>query len=211
MGDKVIQMYDKLTFNDFECRYANNEDVGFAKPFKDYNFEECKFNYSTEIPIFSDTHNYPKLGQVLDKLSIFRYWIHAGDIGSPEMIDVIMSRFNGEKVFSVLGNHDRPHAAGFLYYKNKYKDKLWLEYDSLQFHAGYSNFYMWHENENINFEIIDMGLRGFPCAIIYGHTHRPVHFVKNRLHVINPGMLSDPVPMFCVFNTEDGTARFFKC
>lgn len=210
MGDKVVQMYDKLTFNDFECRYANNEDVGFAKPFKDYNFDECKFNYDTEIPIFSDTHNYPKLGQVLDKLSLFRYWIHAGDIGSPELLDVIMGKFTGEKVFSVLGNHDRPHAAGFLYYKSKYKDRLIMEYDSLKFRAGYTDFFMWHENENIN---LDSYGNGFNVAIVYGHTHRPVHYVKNNLHVINPGMLNDSggnVPTFCVFNTEDGTARFFK-
>src|SRR5690349_298360 len=142
-------MYDMINFNDYKCYYCIPEDVGVTNTFTTLKFPDDLNNvWEYDVAIVSDTHNYHGTKQVFEKFEQvgIKNVIHAGDIGSAEMLEIMLEAYSG-KMYGVLGNHDRMWAAGFLYYKNKYADRLTLEYNHSFQVLGRMVFHIYHEND----------------------------------------------------------------
>ncbi len=118
------------------------------------------------IGIISDTHGLLRPGAV-DLLRGSDHIIHAGDIGSPEIIPAL------EKiapVTAIRGNVDTQAWA-----------KRFPETDAVELEGLY--FYVIHD---VNALDLNPKAAGF-AAVISGHSHRPRQEVKDGVLYFNPG------------------------
>lgn len=118
------------------------------------------------LGIISDTHGLfrPKIVDLFDGVD---YIIHAGDIGTPQIINKLSEI---APVLAVLGNTDS------VIIFPEYLDKEF-------FVTPYIKMYVLH-----NLDSLDLNSRtaGFN-VVISGHTHRAAQFNKNSTLYLNPG------------------------
>jgi len=124
-----------------------------------------------KIGIISDTHGRLS-GKVLELFSGVEAIFHAGDIGSPKVIDALEEL---APVYAVRGNMDYGPLA------TRFPRKEFVELDDLFFHII-------HEPHLLD---IDPAAAGIDC-VIFGHTHEPYCKEKDGVLFINPGSASLP-------------------
>jgi uncharacterized protein len=120
----------------------------------------------TRIGVISDTHGLMR-PEALAALAGVSHIIHAGDVGSP---DVLAALGNIAPVTAVRGNND---TAGWA-------RKLPLT-DTLEV-AG-RTFYVLHDIAELDLEPAAAGF----AAIIAGHSHKPGTVTKGGVLFMNPG------------------------
>ncbi|MDX9872867.1 MAG: metallophosphoesterase family protein [Clostridia bacterium] len=118
------------------------------------------------IGIISDTHGLlrEEARLALAKAEII---IHAGDVGSPGILDDL-GRI--AKVAAVRGNTDREEWAGVL------PKSQCLEYAGL-------NIYVIHNLQQLDLDPVAAGMN----LVIYGHSHMPEIRNRGKVTYINPG------------------------
>ncbi len=120
----------------------------------------------TSVGIISDTHNLlrPEAIKALEGSDCI---IHAGDIGSLEIIEKLKSIAS---VYAIRGNIDKPPWG------NTFPDK-----DVFEISDKY--IYVLHNIHEID---LDPAAAGFD-VVISGHSHEPIIERKNGVLYINPG------------------------
>ncbi len=119
-----------------------------------------------EFGVISDTHGILK-PEALEALKGCGLIVHAGDIGGPEIVEVL------EKiapVTAVRGNMD----YGQWVFRLKKFETVELESKSV---------YVLHNLLDLEFDPSEAGFR----MVIHGHTHRPKIERKNGVIYLNPG------------------------
>lgn len=118
------------------------------------------------IGVISDTHGLvrPEALQALEGADLL---IHAGDIGSPEVIEALESIAS---VVAVRGNIDKGECAWYL------PEKEVVEFGDVL-------IYVLHDVKGLD---LDPGTTGF-CAVISGHSHCPSITRRNGVLYLNPG------------------------
>ena len=122
-----------------------------------------------QIGIISDTHG-TLTRSALDALSGVDHILHAGDIGSPEVLQALR---NVAPTDAVRGNTDGGD---------------WLEdlpvTDMLQF--GHTTFYLLHDLQTLDLDPPSAGVQ----VVIHGHTHQSEHRTRGGVIYFNPGSAS---------------------
>ena len=123
------------------------------------------------VGVISDTHGHllPKVEQILKPVHAI---IHAGDIGSPDILDAL-GRI--APVYAVRGNMD---GGGWT------RELPETEVVTL----GRSLLYVLHDLNSLD---LDPGASGFQ-AVVTGHTHRPAARRENGVLYLNPGSATFP-------------------
>jgi uncharacterized protein len=118
------------------------------------------------LGVISDTHGLlrPEAIRALSGVSLI---IHAGDIGSPAVIESLK---NIAPVVAVRGNTDTEKWAGRLPFSEV------VEVDEI-------SIYIIHDVGKLD---LNPDASGFN-AVIHGHTHRPAIDAKNGILFLNPG------------------------
>jgi len=131
------------------------------------------------ILVFSDTHNsFLQLKRIIDKHSDIDTIIHAGD-GTAEIDDIRLLMPN-KIIFNVSGNCD---------YYSSAKSKITAEIENKLIFIKHGHA----ENvKNSLNEIIAMANTEKADVLIFGHTHIPYANKQGRLHILNPGSLTQP-------------------
>lgn len=153
----------------------------------DKNQYKKSFNYSeydhVHIGVLSDTHSYIN-PSVLEHLSDCDIILHAGDIGSIEVIKQLQEI--SKKVVSVCGNNDNELQWDTAEHKElEYIPQIAevvLPGGTIAITHGdeyYSDYDIWHESLRNNFPQAK--------AIVYGHSHRLVCDKNEEPWVLNPG------------------------
>lgn len=118
------------------------------------------------LGILSDTHGLLR-PEALLALRGVDLILHAGDVGSPE----ILERLKGiAPVFAVRGNVDT---------------EAWAEQLPVDavVEAGGASFYLLHNLRELSLKPEASGFQ----AVIYGHTHQPEHHYRGEVLYLNPG------------------------
>ena len=118
------------------------------------------------VGVISDTHGLPR-PEAVEALAGADFIVHAGDIGSPEVLEGL-SRIG--PVTAVRGNNDKGSWAQALPITEV------LE-------VGASLLYVVHELEALD---LDPSAAGFQ-AVITGHSHRPSAETRDGVLFLNPG------------------------
>ena len=118
------------------------------------------------IGVISDTHGLLR-PQALSALRGSDLIIHAGDIGSPQILEAL-ARI--APVLAVRGNTDRGAWAKAL----PSTQILWLEPCSV---------YVLHDLDELDLDPVSAGLH----AVIFGHSHQPKIETKDDVLYFNPG------------------------
>ena len=121
------------------------------------------------IGVISDTHGTLN-DEVLEISKDAAHIIHAGDIGSPEIVSTLA---RVAPVTAVRGNTDNSAWSESLPYKEM------IAFD------GHS-FYVLHDLQQLDLEPPSAGI----SAVISGHTHQPELRHDNGILYINPGSAS---------------------
>lgn len=119
-----------------------------------------------KIGLISDTHGLMR-PEALDALKGVERILHAGDVGTPEVLDAL------ERIApttAVRGNVDRAAWADALPMTE------WVECDGVV-------FYMIHILEDLD---IDPGAAGVD-VVLYGHSHKPAASERDGVLYLNPG------------------------
>jgi len=118
------------------------------------------------VGLISDTHGLlrPEATQALAGVDLI---IHAGDIGSPEVLDALRVIAS---VHAVRGNNDRGAWARAI-----------PATQALQVEGG--GIYVLHDVSELD---LDPAAAGF-SAVVAGHSHRPEMHVREGVLYINPG------------------------
>jgi putative phosphoesterase len=118
------------------------------------------------IGVISDTHGLLR-DEAVRALAGAERIIHAGDIGNPEILDALAKI---APVTAIRGNIDRDRWAQFLPLAETVE-------------AGEASLYVLH-----NLAELDLNPRaaGFQ-AVISGHSHQPLHEVRDGVLYLNPG------------------------
>jgi len=119
-----------------------------------------------QIGVISDTHGLVRQS-VLDALAGCDLIIHAGDVGKPEVLEVLQRI---APVSAVRGNVDTGPWAEAL--------PLAVDLDLQQV-----RLHVLHDLNQLNVEPLAAGING----IISGHSHRPSLELRDHVHWINPG------------------------
>jgi len=118
------------------------------------------------VGVISDTHGLlrPEALEVLEGVDLI---VHAGDIGSPQIIDAL-----GElaPVCAIRGNVDRGNWAG------EFSETEIVEVDDLL-------LYVLHDLGQLDLDPAAAGFR----VVIYGHSHDPKIAEKQGVVYLNPG------------------------
>jgi putative phosphoesterase len=119
-----------------------------------------------KIGILSDTHGLfrEQINKCFESVDCI---IHAGDIGSPEIIEKLSSL---APLYAVLGNTDPP----FIFTEYNYEEVLATPHHKI---------YVLHSLADIERDIVKEGFD----IVISGHTHRPLITTDNNVLYINPG------------------------
>jgi putative phosphoesterase len=128
-------------------------------------FEQKDDQRGTLIGVISDTHGLvrPEALQLLRGSDLI---IHAGDIGSSAVLDSLAAI---APLIAVRGNVDGSWAADIP--------------ETAIVEVGDAMLYVLH---NIGRLDLKPEISGF-AAVIYGHSHKPLHEVRNGVHYFNPG------------------------
>ncbi|HEX2958448.1 MAG TPA: metallophosphoesterase family protein [Chitinispirillaceae bacterium] len=119
-----------------------------------------------KIGVISDTHG-------LFRKQIYKYFenvdciIHAGDIGSPEIIENLLLI---APLYAVLGNTDPP----FIFTEYNYEEII---------ETPHHKIFFLHSLAEIGRDVVKEGF----STIISGHTHRPLITTENNVLYLNPG------------------------
>jgi hypothetical protein len=119
-----------------------------------------------EIGLISDTHGLLR-PQAVDALAGVQRIIHAGDIGSPEILEQLSSI---APVDAVRGNNDKGAWAAAI-----------PIYQALEF--GGVSLYVLHDVKEMD---IDPEAAGFK-VVISGHSHQPRIAERDGIQYVNPG------------------------
>lgn len=128
-------------------------------------FEQGTDQRGTAIGVISDTHGLvrPEALHVLRGSDLI---IHAGDIGSSAVLDCLTAL---APVVAVRGNVDGPWAADIP--------------ETAVVELGGTMLYVLHDSGRLD---LKPEVSGF-AAVIYGHSHKAVHEIRNGVHYFNPG------------------------
>ena len=133
---------------------------------KIYILEHKLSQQEKTIGIISDTHGLLR-PQALVALEGSDIIFHAGDIGSPEVLEALRKI---APVVAVRGNTDNnPWSKDIPYYQ------------MTEFNGIF--FYLLHDLYDLDLDPETAGLQ----VIISGHTHQPLAETKNNILYINPG------------------------
>lgn len=135
-------------------------------PFSLTIFREIAVFFMTTIGVISDTHGMLRT-TVYNALSGVDLIIHAGDVGSAEVLKVLKEI---APVYAVLGNMDGGKLATILSPTEVVDIKGNL-------------FYVLHDLSRLDLDPVAAGFSG----VIYGHTHKPAREEKNGVLFLNPG------------------------
>ena len=118
------------------------------------------------VGVISDTHGLlrPEAVVALKGTDLI---IHAGDVGTPEVIDALR---NLAPTFAVRGNVDKAHWAAAL------PMTAHVEVGGLLFHVL-------HDIAELDLDPAAVGY----AAVVYGHSHRPSIEVREGVLFLNPG------------------------
>jgi putative phosphoesterase len=120
----------------------------------------------THIGVISDTHGLlrPEATDVLEGVNLI---LHAGDIGKPEVLEVLSGI---APVVAVRGNNDKGEWAEELR-------------ESEVVNVGEISIYMLHNLKEIDINPSGAGFR----IVISGHSHKPSIAESNGVLYLNPG------------------------
>ena len=121
---------------------------------------------TTTIGVISDTHGLVR-AEALESLQGSDLIIHAGDIGKPEVLEILRTI---APVYAVRGNNDREPWA---------KDLPQTEVVEIDSHF----LYVLHELEHIDLDPVAAQF----SAVIFGHSHRPLAEYRKGVLYLNPG------------------------
>jgi putative phosphoesterase len=129
-----------------------------------------------KIGIISDTHGYlpPAVFKIFEKVDSI---LHAGDIGSNDIIDELEML---APVYAVSGNIDSWPIV------SQFSPTLVTEFNDL-------TFYLIHHiisEKFVRYELFRKKIK--PHVLVYGHTHIPNVSLHNEILFINPGSVSKP-------------------
>ncbi len=124
------------------------------------------FDKTYRVGVISDTHGIlrPDVPEALQGVDLI---IHAGDVGRPEVLDML-----GDiaPVVAVKGNVDQREWALGL------RDREVVE-------LGDAGLYVLHDLNQLDLDPAAAGFKG----IIYGHSHRPSEEWREGILYLNPG------------------------
>jgi hypothetical protein len=119
-----------------------------------------------EVGVISDTHGLvrPEALRALEGVELI---VHAGDVGSPDVLDALRAV---APVHAVRGNVDRG---------------VWTESlpETAVVEVAGRSLYVLHDRAELD---LDPATAGF-AAVIFGHSHRPHHEEKDGVVFLNPG------------------------
>ena len=118
------------------------------------------------VGVISDTHGLLR-PEAVAALKGSNLIIHAGDVGAPEVIDVLR---NLAPTFIVRGNVDKAHWAGAL------PMTAHVEVGELLFHVL-------HDISELDLDPAAVGY----AAVVYGHSHQPSIEMREGVLFLNPG------------------------
>jgi uncharacterized protein len=121
---------------------------------------------TTHIGVISDTHGLLR-PEAVEALKGSEVIIHAGDIGSLEVLEAL-GRI--APVIAVRGNVDTAHWARALPAAEVVE-------------AGGSHFYVLHQIDHLDLDPVEAGF----AAVIYGHSHSPSAEIRRGVLYLNPG------------------------
>ena len=121
---------------------------------------------TTHIGVISDTHGLLR-PEAVEALQGSEVIIHAGDIGSPEVLEAL-GRI--APVIAVRGNVDTAHWARALPAAEVAE-------------AGGSHFYVLHQIDHLDLDPVEAGF----AAVIYSHSHQPTAEMRGGVLYLNPG------------------------
>ncbi|MGH8727369.1 MAG: metallophosphoesterase family protein [Burkholderiales bacterium] len=121
---------------------------------------------STRIGVISDTHGLIRR-EALEALKNSELIVHAGDVGSPEVLAALRKI---APVIAVRGNNDKGEWADVLPRTEVV-------------HVGNFHLYVVHDANELD---LDPAAAGFH-AVVAGHSHRPKIEEKERVLYFNPG------------------------
>jgi putative phosphoesterase len=122
--------------------------------------------HELKMGIISDTHG-------LFRKQIDQYFkgvdciLHAGDIGSPEVIEKLTAI---APVYAVLGNTDPP----FIFTQYNYEETV---------ETPDHKIYIAHNFSDIEFDVKNAGYN----IVVSGHTHKPLIKTESDILYVNPG------------------------
>lgn len=124
-----------------------------------------------KIGVLSDTHGLLR-PEAIFALKGCDAIIHAGDVGNAQIISQLKTI---APVYAVRGNIDKAPWARSLPQREiiEVGDKL---------------IYVLHNLDDLDLEPVSAGIG----AVIYGHTHRPEHKLKDGVLYLNPGSIGPP-------------------
>jgi putative phosphoesterase len=120
------------------------------------------------IAIISDTHGLLRR-EAISCIKGSDYIIHAGDVGSPEVIEELKLM---AQVFVVRGNVDREEWAKQL----PYSETISL---------GDKKIHVLHDIKMLDIKPEDLGIQ----VVISGHSHKPSEEIKSGVIYLNPGSI----------------------
>ncbi|HEX9867491.1 MAG TPA: metallophosphoesterase family protein [Candidatus Tectomicrobia bacterium] len=128
--------------------------------------KRCKSKYTHELGIISDTHGLLR-PEAVNALAGATLIIHAGDIGTPEVLEALRAI---APVVAVRGNNDKGNWAQAL-----------PETEVVE--VGGVALYVLHDVKALD---LDPAAAGFH-AVISGHSHRPDMAKRQGVLFLNPG------------------------
>lgn len=125
-----------------------------------------KEGVSVKIGLISDTHSMMRK-EVLNHFEGCDLIIHAGDIGSMEVIEELRKISD---VKFIKGNCDK--KAEF----ESIREDILIQFDS-------TKIYVVHDIKTIEKDLNKIGVD----IVIYGHSHKSENYIKDKILYINPG------------------------
>jgi putative phosphoesterase len=122
--------------------------------------------HSHLVGVISDTHGLVR-PEAIEALAGVEHILHAGDIGSPEVLTALEAI---APVTAVRGNNDRFPTASDIP-------------ETAAVEIGSQWFYILHDLHDLD---LDPRAAGF-AAVITGHSHRPLVEEKHGVLFVNPG------------------------
>jgi uncharacterized protein len=120
------------------------------------------------VAIISDTHGILRK-EAISSIMGCDFIIHAGDVGSPEVIEEL--KFMA-KVLAVRGNVDREEWANLLP-------------SSETVSIGDKKIHVLHDIKMLDVKPEDLGIH----VVISGHSHKPSEEIKGGVIYLNPGSI----------------------
>jgi putative phosphoesterase len=120
----------------------------------------------TTVGLISDTHGVLR-PEALDALRGVDFLVHAGDIGSP---DILATLSNMAPLTAVRGNNDLAVWAAEVPLQNSLS-------------VGTIHIQVVHERSHLKGRALPMDTR----VVVYGHSHRPAIELEDGILYVNPG------------------------